>query len=112
MGTFDSFLNTAKNAAATVGRKASTAISTAEVQNKRNRAYENIGRLYYETCKNGTDHTDEIALLIEAVDNYTDDLERIQSEENSLRNDVICTVCGCKNSAGANFCSNCSEKLK
>lgn len=112
MSTFDDFIQTAKNAAATVGRKATTAINSAEIQNKRNRALENIGRLYYDTCKNGVDHAEEISLLVESVDNYTSALEKINDEENSLKNEIECKVCGKMNNANANFCSNCSAKLK
>lgn len=119
MGMFDDIVKSAKSAAITVGKKAGDVVdyskkklAAADVQTKRNEAYENIGRLYYDTCKNGTDHADEINLLIESVDNYSNSLEEINNEIAAAKNTVECKACGAMNPAGANFCTNCANPLE
>lgn len=119
MGMFDNIVKTAKSAAVTVGKKAGDVVdyskkklAAADIQTKRNEAYENIGRLWYDTCKNGVDHTEEINLLIENVDNYSVSLEEINNEIAAAKNTVECKVCGAANPAGANFCTNCANPLE
>lgn len=118
MGMFDSIVKSAKSAAVTVGKKAGDAIdyskkklAEADIQSKRNDTYENIGRLYYDTCKTGADHSEEISLLVETVDNYTAALEELRSEAEDEESGTVCSVCGAVNRKGANFCANCANPL-
>ncbi len=118
MATFESILNTVRDAAVTTGQKASDlaartklkmAIDTQE--KKLAAAFEGIGRLMYDTEKNGTDNADMIATSYQTVEELQKELDVLRDKLAQMKGAVRCAACGTSNEFDAEFCKKCGKAL-
>ncbi len=80
-------------------------------EGKLERCYSEIGKLFYDTQKTGTEHTDEIATIIMQADKLTSDIESMKAESAKLRNTNVCENCSAEVSRDCIFCPVCGAKL-
>ena len=80
-------------------------------EQKLDKCFTEIGRLFYESQKDGADHSAEIATLIMQIDKLTSDLALHNAEIMKLKNAVTCTSCGSEIAKECIFCPICGKKM-
>ncbi len=109
-GVTDAASFTAKKTSELTGiAKLKYAIHTCE--QKLDKCFAEIGRLFYESQKEGTDHASEIATLIMQVEKLTSDLAINNAELMKLRKAVTCDSCGAEIAKECIFCPVCGKKM-
>ena len=86
----------------------------ASVNSQLSKDYETLGRICFETLKNGEAKLDENDDVAELKASIEDKLEKIKEYEDQLdaqKKVVICPDCGAKCPAEAVFCSKCGKRL-
>lgn len=87
MGTFDDFLVSARDIAINLGKRAEEAVDISklrfeirDLEKERASSYENVGKLYADFLKNGTDNAEKcksIIYKIETIDARINELSEI-----------------------------------
>lgn len=98
-----------KTAEITDMAKLKYAIHTCE--QKLDKCFAEIGRLFYDSQKEGTDHATEIATLIMQVEKLKGDLEISNAELMQKRKSVTCPICGAEIAKECIFCPVCGKKV-
>jgi len=98
-----------KTAEITDMAKLKYAIHTTE--QKMDRCFAEIGRLFYESQKEGTDHAAEIATLIMQVEKHQSDLALSNAELMTKKKAVTCPTCGAEIAKECIFCPVCGKKM-
>ena len=80
-------------------------------EGKLERCYSEIGKLFYDTQKTGTEHTAEIATIIMQADKLNSDIESMKAESAKIRNTNICENCSAEVSKDCIFCPVCGTKF-
>lgn len=108
----------AKNAAEKVGETANKVIDITKYRFNANelsgdikKRFEAIGKIVYESRKEGSDVTAIINENIDAIDILFEKLDDINSKIAKLKNKAVCDSCGAMNEKESKFCSSCGEKL-
>lgn len=83
----------------------------ASLENKRNKSFEALGKLYFEFVKDENIENDEIKALVEEIKEKNEKIEKLKEEMNSIKNKVVCENCSALNDETALFCSTCGNKL-
>jgi hypothetical protein len=89
---------------------AKTRVAIYAEQSKLSRAYEDIGRLYYEGKRTGADNVAKIASLFVTVEDATKEIARLKASLARAVNSVICPSCGAKYRKTFAFCPHCGTK--
>ena len=115
MSDLDRFMDNARDFADFVGQKAVDAAEMSRqfarrksIEYKINEKYKELGRLCFETQRDGTDASDAISSLISEIDLLNSELRA--AEEESIRGKA-CKVCGTVNDNSNNFCAHCGNAL-
>lgn len=118
MGTFEDFLNKARDAAEAAGKKTNEFFDVTKVKMEISRlekeltaTYEGLGRLAYDAKKGAEDQTELMDTCVEHIDDLTAQLDTLQQKVAEMKNAVRCTACGVLNDQDAAFCKACGEKL-
>jgi ribosomal protein L40E len=118
MGVFEEFVVKAKDGFDVAAKKTGEIISVqklrlsiASIKSEISKNYEAIGRLQYESVKNGVDNAEAIASLADSVEQKLAEIENIEGQIAECTNKKNCPVCGAKNENNAAFCNKCGEKL-
>ena len=80
-------------------------------EQKLDKCFAEIGKLFYESQKTGADHTDELATLSMQVDKISADLVLNNAELMKLKKSVPCPSCGAEIAKECIFCPVCGLKL-
>lgn len=74
--------------------------------------YAEIGRLFHDTQKTGTEHTSEIATLIMQADKLIDDIAAMKAESAKNKKTTVCANCAAEVSKECTFCPVCGTKIE
>ena len=74
--------------------------------------YTEIGKLYYDFIKDGSDPSEEIATYVTAVDNSKAKIAAIRAKIAEIQDNVICPECSSKVPKNFAFCPNCGKKME
>lgn len=78
-------------------------------EKKIERYYQNLGRMYYETC--GKEPLPELAGLTGMIDGSIERIEKIREEIAAIENITTCPVCGAVIEPGMMFCVGCGTRV-
>ncbi|MBE6568731.1 MAG: hypothetical protein E7658_00765 [Ruminococcaceae bacterium] len=117
MAFFDDLKKNAKTAADATKKKTNelTAIAKATMavkseENKMTELYKEIGRLFYEAERDGTDNAEVIAEYIMQIDKSKAKVASLKKKIASLKKVIVCESCGNEISNTCNFCPICGTK--
>ena len=80
-------------------------------QNEFDAIFAEIGQLYYDARKLGTQKTEEMDSLCARVDALAAEIEGLKLKLDELRQIRRCTVCGSVQNNESRFCASCGAKL-
>ena len=80
-------------------------------EQKLDKCFAEIGRLHYDTQKEGTDHSREIETIIMQIEKLTNDLAFKNAELMKMRKSVTCTACGAEVAKECHFCPVCGKRM-
>lgn len=118
MGFIEETLNKTKEVLDDAGKKTGEIINVQKMRldasslsTRINKAYELLGRYYYNSKVN--DQTDEAAidLTIDDIKEKQVQLAEMRAEIDKARGKKLCEACGMANHASAIYCNNCGKKL-
>lgn len=108
----------AKNAAKTVGKKATEIvdisklrITSTELNNEISKRFEALGRVVYDSKKEGTDIEGLVSECIKSIDALYVRLHDNNEQIAKMTNKKTCKNCGGVNTNDAVFCSKCGVRL-
>lgn len=108
----------AKNAAKTVGKKASEfvdvsklRITSTELNNEISKRYEALGRVVYDSKKEGTDVEGLVLECVKSIDALYARLDDNNEQIAKMTNKKNCKNCGSINTNDAVFCSKCGTRM-
>lgn len=118
MDFFDNALDKARDAFDIACKKTEEVVNTqkqkfdiATIENKRNKKYEALGKLFFETVKDSEADDTEISALVSEIKEMNETVRRMRDEINIAKNKKECPKCKSVINSDASFCSNCGEKL-
>ena len=118
MATFESIINTVRDVAVSTGQKASDLAARTKVkmdidaqEKKLAAAFEGIGRLVYDTEKNGTDNTDMLATSYQTVEALQAEIDALRDKLAQMKGALRCAACNTANEFDAEFCKKCGKAL-
>ena len=118
MGLFEDAVVKAKDVFDVAAKKTNDVVSlqklkfkVSQVNSQLSKDFETLGRLYFEKVKESDEEIADFKEIIEAIETGFDEIENLEKEIDSQRNNVTCQKCGSKNPDSSAFCSNCGEKL-
>lgn len=85
-------------------------VKSAQINSKITKDYETLGRMYYQSVKDGDMDADAFDELVEQIDIKQEELEEIEDQINAQKGVVVCE-CGAKNAMGSVYCNACGKKL-
>lgn len=116
---FDQITQEAKKAGDFISEKAvlvkDYAIATwnaAEIRNKIDQLYKEIGKAIYEAHATGAENAEIVDEKIEELSGLKDALKEKESAKQTIRNRKVCPACGKALMKDAVFCSYCGTKLE
>ena len=119
MTFFEDALLAAKNAAGTVYEKTGRVVdisklrlSAAEITKEIERRYEALGRLVYDSQKEGTDISGLIEECARSIDALYTRLDEVNSRIAKLKDKKYCGVCGAIIERNALYCSRCGSRVE
>ena len=117
MDFFDEAVGKAKDFFAVAYKKTGEAVNTgkqkfdiASLENKLSKEYETLGRLYYNSVKNGEEPDAEVS--INEIDILNELIEQKRQEILKNTSKQICSKCGKITVLTDAFCPACGERLK
>ena len=119
MEFFDNALNKAREAIGIACKKTEEVVSVqkqkfdiATIENKRNKDFEKLGKLYFEVFgENETDNA-QINALVEDIKSKNEKIEQLKNEIKETKNARVCPKCGAFVEDNAVFCSTCGAKIE
>ena len=119
MEFFDNALNKAREAIDIACKKTEEVVSVqkqkfdiATIENKRNKDFEKLGKLYFEVFgENETDNA-QINALVEDIKSKNEKIEQLKNEIKETKNARVCPKCGAFVEDNAVFCSACGAKIE
>ncbi len=119
MAFWDELQRSVSDAVEFTAKKTSELTGTAKLkysvhttEQKLDKCFAEIGRLFYESQKEGTDHASEIATLIMQVDKLSDDLAADNAELLKMKRSVVCPSCSAEIAKECIFCPVCGCRLE
>lgn len=119
MGLFEDIFIKAKDAANNVGEKAGKLVDISklnieivEAKSKLKNKLENLGKIIYQSEKNGFLNEKVVKEEIEKIDNIYGEIDGIKKELALIKRKVICKACGEENFSDAFYCSKCGHTLE
>lgn len=87
-------------------------IDIATIENKRNKDFLALGKLYFKNIMDTEIEDSEIAALVAAIKEKNDLIKQISEEINETKNLKVCPNCEALVKDDAVYCSACGEKLE
>lgn len=87
-------------------------IDIATIENKRNKDFLALGKLYFKNIKDTEIEDSEIAVLVAAINEKNDLIKQISEEINETKNLKVCHNCEAIVKNDAVYCSACGEKIE
>ncbi len=87
-------------------------LSVNECEAKIEKMFKNAGVLCYRDFENGVELSEDIKLIMEAVDAKYKEIEDLKARINEIKSVVSCPSCGANNVNEAKFCNSCGKNLK
>ncbi len=118
MTTFDDVFSKAKSVAETAGKKTSEMIEVtrlkmqaAEIERDISSMLEGLGRLVYESRKDGADIAGQVDDCCLKLDERKTELAGLRDRIDECRNRISCKNCGALNAEDSVYCKRCGVKL-
>lgn len=118
MDFFDNAVSKAKEAFDVACKKTNEVVSAqkqkfdaASISNKRDKDFEELGKIYFEMIKNTEPEDEKIKALVEEIKDKNQKIKDIQDEINAAKNKRVCPKCSALIDDNAVFCSTCGEKV-
>ena len=118
MTFFDDVLYRTRDVAEAAGRKASDFIDitrlkmqAADIEREIASVFEGIGRLIYDSRKEGEDVSELVDNGIVRIDELQAKRDAVRAQIDEFRNILRCTQCGVANPLDALYCKRCGKKL-
>lgn len=118
MGVFEDVVGAARDAADVVSKKtvdivelSKLRLAAADVQNKIDREFKELGLAVYSGNKEEKDVADVVTEKTASLDALHAQLDDLSEKIGGLRHIRRCAACGCKNPEDAAFCLKCGAKL-
>ncbi|MDR1001899.1 MAG: hypothetical protein LBL82_01320 [Oscillospiraceae bacterium] len=118
MGIFEDVVLNAKTAANTVGKKAGEIIdisklrlSAGEINGEIGKRYEALGRVVYDSKKDGTNIDALAAECVKSIDALYERLDIVNAKLAKLRHKYQCGSCGASNEIDSVYCNRCGKRL-
>ncbi len=119
MAIWDEITKGAKDAAAFTMKKTGELTNVAKLKlalhgetSKLEKCYQEIGELYYDFQRKGTDHAADIAPLLLEADDLIERISTLKTQLASAQNSIICSSCGKQVPVESSFCPVCGKKLE
>ncbi len=119
MALWDDIQRSVSDAVEFTAKKTSYLTGTAKLkynvhttEQKLDRCFAEIGRLFYDSQKEGSDRSSEIATLIMQVDKLSDDLAAGNAELLKMRHAVVCPSCSAEIANECIYCPVCGRHLE
>ena len=87
-------------------------IDIATIENKRNKDFLALGKLYFKNIKDAEIEDEEIAALVMAIKEKNEQIKQINEEMNEAKDMKVCPNCENLVKDDALYCSACGEKLE
>lgn len=118
MDFLDNAVNKAKEAFDIACKKTNEVVTTQKqkfdivaIENKRNKDFEALGKLYYEAVKDAELEDAVIKDLISQINEKNDLIKQLKDEINATKNMKVCPHCESYVKDDSAFCSSCGAKL-
>ncbi len=85
--------------------------SIASLKSKREKDFAELGKIYFELICEENDLEDETRNLIDAINEKTEEIERLYEDIKNIKNKAICPNCNAKIDIGSTYCSNCGTRI-
>ncbi|MEE1186087.1 MAG: zinc ribbon domain-containing protein [Acutalibacteraceae bacterium] len=85
-------------------------VKIAQLDAKNTKDFETLGRMYYESVKDGDMDADEFDAVVEQIDVRNALIKDCKDKIDEQKGIKVCS-CGAKNAQDAAFCSTCGQKL-
>ena len=115
MAFFDEFNKRINNIAQSAQKTAETAKINREISQKQaefDSLFHQIGQLYYSCRQRGVQPDESIDALCDRVSLAAQEIDKLRSRIDEIRDICRCPVCGTTASREAQFCSKCGAKLE
>lgn len=119
MDFFDNALSKAKEAIDVACKKTEEVVSVqkqkfdiATLESKRNKDFEKLGRLYFESLKDEEPQNEQMKALVLEIKEKNAKIKEIKKGINETKNKRICPKCAAFVEEDAVFCSTCGEKIE
>lgn len=83
----------------------------ANLENKRKKDFEVLGRLYFEKIKDSVSPDDSIGDLVLSIKQKTEKIDKLKADLSSSKDKRICPKCGAVIDSESIFCNICGEKI-
>lgn len=119
MDFLDNAVNKAKEAIDIACKKTEEVVTVqkqrfdvATVENKLNKDFEKLGKLYFNTLKDTEPENMEIKALVAEIKEKYAKIKDLRDEINAAKNKRVCPNCAASIEKDSVFCSACGTKLK
>ena len=119
MEFFDNALNKAREAIDIACKKTEEVVSVqkqkfdiATIENKRNKDFEKLGKLYFESLDNNESDNAQINVLVQEIKLKNEKIEQLKNEIKETKNARVCPKCSAFVDDNAVFCSTCGTKIE
>lgn len=119
MDFFDNAVNKAKEVFDVACKKTNEVVTTqkqkfdiATIENKRNKDFEALGKLYFEAVKDTEIEDTAINMIVTKIKEKNELIKQINEEMGATKNMKVCPACNAFIKDDAAFCSSCGAKLE
>ena len=118
MGFLDDAINKTKEVLDVACKKTTEVVTVekqkfvlASLRTKREKDFADLGKIYFELIKDNEDINDKTRNLVDAINEKTEEIYRINEEIQYIKSNRICYNCGASVSENSVYCNNCGIKF-
>lgn len=119
MDFIDDAVNKTKEVFDVVSKKTGEVINTGKIKYeisslkaKAQKDYEKLGMIFYEQLKEEEGLSEEIAAIMEDINEKQEKIEELNAALKKLKDCVFCSKCGAPQEKTAAYCNVCGEKIE
>ena len=86
-------------------------ISVANLNNKLQKAYAQLGKIQYKSLKDVNVENAEVSAAVLEIKRIRDEMKKLLQEIDAVEGKITCPKCGSKVPAKSAFCNKCGERL-